>query len=78
MTRPTAFPGRGAIRELTPAVWRTKGGPDRWGEVFGDDTVAAAMIDRLGYHADIITLKGDSYHLKDHDLGRVPAATGDN
>ena len=47
----------------------------RWGEVFGDDTVAAAMIDRLVHHADVIALKGDSYRLKDRDLGRVPAAT---
>ena len=47
----------------------------RWGEVFGDDIVAAAMIDRLVHHADIVALKGDSYRLKDRDLGRVPAAT---
>jgi DNA replication protein DnaC len=46
----------------------------RWGEVFGDDTVAAAMIDRLVHHAEVIALKGDSYRLKDRDLGRVPAA----
>jgi DNA replication protein DnaC len=46
----------------------------RWGEVFGDDTVAAAMIDRLVHHAEVISLKGDSYRLKDRDLGRVPAA----
>ncbi len=48
----------------------------RWGEVFGDDVVAAAMIDRLVHHAEVIALKGDSYRLKDRDLGRVPAATG--
>jgi DNA replication protein DnaC len=47
----------------------------RWGEVFGDDVVAAAMIDRLVHHAEVISLKGDSYRLKDRDLGRVPAAT---
>ena len=47
----------------------------RWGEVFGDDIVAAAMIDRLVHHADVVALKGDSYRLKDRDLGRVPAAT---
>lgn len=47
----------------------------RWGEVFGDDIVAAAMIDRLVHHAEVITLKGDSYRLKDRDLGRPPAAT---
>jgi DNA replication protein DnaC len=46
--------------------------PDRWGEVFGDDVVAAAMIDRLVHHAEVIALKGDSYRLKDRDLGRVP------
>ncbi|TMR95108.1 IS21-like element helper ATPase IstB [Nonomuraea basaltis] len=46
----------------------------RWGEVFGDDTVAAAMIDRLVHHAEVISLKGDSYRLKNRDLGRTPAA----
>jgi DNA replication protein DnaC len=46
----------------------------RWGEVFGDEVVAAAMIDRLVHHAEVISLKGDSYRLKDRDLGR-PHAT---
>lgn len=44
----------------------------RWGEVFGDPVVAAAMIDRLVHHAEVVSLKGDSYRLKDRDLGRVP------
>jgi DNA replication protein DnaC len=44
----------------------------RWGEVFGDPVVAAAMIDRLVHHAEVLSLKGDSYRLKDKDLGRVP------
>jgi DNA replication protein DnaC len=43
----------------------------RWGEVFGDDVVAAAMIDRLVHHAEVISLKGDSYRLKNRDLGRT-------
>jgi DNA replication protein DnaC len=46
----------------------------RWGEVFGDDVVAAAMIDRLVHHADVVALKGDSYRLKNRDLGRVPTS----
>jgi DNA replication protein DnaC len=49
----------------------------RWGEVFGDDVVAAAMIDRLVHHAEVIALKGDSYRLKNRDLGRVPTAATD-
>jgi DNA replication protein DnaC len=44
----------------------------RWGEVFGDPVVAAAMIDRLVHHAEVVAMKGDSYRLKDRDLGRVP------
>jgi DNA replication protein DnaC len=50
----------------------------RWGEVFGDDTVAAAMIDRLVHHADIVPIKGDSYRLKDRDLGRTPPANNND
>src|SRR6476620_8890201 len=47
----------------------------RWGETFGDDIVAAAMIDRLVHHADVVALKGDSYRLKNRNLGRIPTAT---
>ncbi len=45
-----------------------------WAGVFGDQVVAAAMIDRLVHHADVVALKGDSYRLKNRDLGRVPTA----
>jgi len=31
---------------------------------------AAAMIDRLVHHAEILGLKGDSFRLRDKDLGR--------
>jgi DNA replication protein DnaC len=41
-----------------------------WGEIFGDDVTAAAMIDRLVHHAEILALKGDSYRLRDRDLAR--------
>ncbi|MFJ4674267.1 ATP-binding protein, partial [Kitasatospora purpeofusca] len=41
------------VREQVPA-------PDRWGETFSDDIVAAAMIDRLVHHAEVLTLTGDS------------------
>jgi DNA replication protein DnaC len=32
----------------------------RWGEVFGDEVVAAAMIDRLVHHAEVLALAGQS------------------
>jgi hypothetical protein len=42
-----------------------------WGEIFGDEVTAAAMIDRLVHHAEILAPKGDSYRLKDRDLART-------
>ncbi len=32
------------------------------------------MIDRFDHHAEILALKGDSYRLRDKDLGSPPAA----
>jgi hypothetical protein len=36
-----------------------------WGDIFGDDILAAAMIDRLVHHAELLALNGYSYGLKD-------------
>jgi len=44
-----------------------------WGAVFGDQAVAAAMIDRIVHHADVLTLKGASWRLKGHDIDPLPS-----
>lgn len=49
-----------------------------WGEVFGDDDVATAMIDRLVHHAEILALKGDSYRLRGKDLSPARRAKIDD
>jgi DNA replication protein DnaC len=36
----------------------------RWGETFSDDVVAAAMIDRLVHHAEVLALSGTSYRTR--------------
>lgn len=36
----------------------------RWGEVFGDDTMTSALLDRLTHHAHIFALVGESYRFK--------------
>ena len=46
----------------------------RWGDVFGDQTVAAAMIDRILHHADVHTLKRGSYRLKHITDDTLPAS----
>jgi DNA replication protein DnaC len=38
----------------------------RWGEVFGDPTIASAMIDRVVHHAEVLSLKGTSYRIRGH------------
>lgn len=35
-----------------------------WGTVFGDNAVAAAILDRLLHHSHIIAIRGDSYRLR--------------
>lgn len=40
-------------------------------DVVGDVTVPA-MIDRLGHHAEVIALEGDTHRLKDCDLTHLP------
>jgi DNA replication protein DnaC len=37
-----------------------------WGEILGDTTVAAAMLDRLLHRSVVLDLDGESYRLRDH------------
>jgi len=36
-----------------------------WGQVFGDQVIATAILDRLLHHSTIINIKGESYRLKE-------------
>lgn len=38
---------------------------EEWGEVFGDDIIATAILDRLLHHSHIIAINGPSYRTKD-------------
>lgn len=37
-----------------------------WGEVFGDNVIAAALLDRLLHHAVVVEIEGTSYRLREH------------
>ena len=37
-----------------------------WGAVFGDEVMAAALIDRLLHHCHIVNIRGNSYRLRKH------------
>lgn len=36
-----------------------------WGEIFGDQVLATAILDRLLHHATTVNIKGESYRLKE-------------
>ncbi|MHA6797717.1 IS21-like element helper ATPase IstB (plasmid) [Pseudonocardia bannensis] len=50
----------------TSIVLTTNRGVGSWGEILGDTTVAAAMLDRLLHRSVVLNLDGDSYRLRDH------------
>jgi DNA replication protein DnaC len=50
----------------TSIVLTSNRGVGSWGEILGDTTVAAALLDRLLHRSVVLTLDGDSYRLRDH------------
>jgi DNA replication protein DnaC len=39
---------------------------EEWGDVFGDEVMAAALIDRLVHHCHIVNIRGNSYRMREH------------
>jgi DNA replication protein DnaC len=50
----------------TSIILTTNRGVGFWGEILGDTTVAAAMLDRLLHRSVVLNLDGDSYRLRAH------------
>jgi DNA replication protein DnaC len=49
-----------------------------WGSVFGDPVVATAILDRLLHYSQVITIRGDSYRLREKRRSRlIKAALAD-
>ena len=45
-----------------------------WGHVFGETTIATAILDRLLHHSTTVNIRGDSYRLKDRrKAGLLPS-----
>ena len=41
-------------------------GFEEWGEVLGDDVMAAALIDRVLHHCHLVNIRGNSYRMREH------------
>ena len=45
---------------------------EEWGEILGDEVMAAALIDRLLHHCHLVNIRGNSYRMREHaDLLRA-------
>ena len=42
----------------------------KWGDVFQDSAVTAAILDRLIHHSRVFQITGNSYRMKDYKLER--------
>lgn len=58
--------------ERCSTVLTSNKGFEEWGQVLGDEVMAAAMLDRLLHHAHIVNIRGNSYRLRHRtDLTKV-------
>lgn len=44
---------------------------EEWGDVFGDNVLASAIIDRILHHCHVIRITGTSYRVKDLTLNKT-------
>lgn len=57
--------------EKASTVLTSNKGFEEWGEIFGDEVMAAALIDRILHHCHIVSIRGNSYRMRQHqDLWR--------
>lgn len=52
--------------ERAATVLTSNKGFEERGEIFGDEVMAAALIDRLVHHCHIVTIRGNSYRMRHH------------
>jgi DNA replication protein DnaC len=52
--------------ERASTVLTSNKGFEDWGTIFGDEVMAAALIDRLVHHSHIVNIRGKSYRLRRH------------
>ena len=58
--------------ERASTVLTSNKGFEEWGQILGDEVMAAALIDRLLHHCHIVNIHGNSYRMRQHtDLSKI-------
>lgn len=64
-----------ALHEHVALIVTTNLAFSDWPQVFGDERLTAALIDRLTYHAHVFEFRGQSYRFRDHAARRSEVLT---
>ena len=51
--------------ERGPVILTSNQSFANWGDIFGDRVIATAILDRLLHHGITVSIRGDSYRLKE-------------
>jgi DNA replication protein DnaC len=62
--------------EQAPIILTSNRSFAEWGTLLGDEVLATALLDRLLHHAEVITINGQSYRMKERRLPE-PALSAD-
>lgn len=62
--------------ERGPIVLTSNTSFAEWGTLLGDEVLAGALLDRLLHHAEVITINGRSYRMKDRLWADEPSSPG--
>jgi DNA replication protein DnaC len=52
--------------ERASTVLTSNKGFEEWGEILGDEVMAAALIDRVLHHCHLVNIRGNSYRMREH------------
>ena len=52
--------------EHASTVLTSNKGFEDWGDILGDEVMAAALIDRLMHHCHVVNIRGNSYRMREH------------
>ena len=52
--------------EHASTVLTSNNGVEEWGEILRDEVMAAALIDRVLHHCHLVSVRGNSYRMREH------------
>ncbi len=63
--------------ERVSTVLTSNKGFEEWGQILGDEVMAAALIDRLLHHCHIVNIRGNSFRMRERNLSTIVRHTVD-